>query len=167
MRSLQPPGLETWPLRLEELDPGHPLARQRFDVITCLWNVLGHVEHAADRARGLARLGALLSSRGLLLIDVNHRYNTRAYGLLRTAARVVWDILRPSETNGDVVVDWALGEARCTTHGHVFTHPEMKALAQAARLTIKERLAIDYSTGRPVPSAWKGHLLYVLESQAR
>jgi len=166
MRSLQPPGLEAWPLRLEELDAGHPeLAGRRFDVMTCLWNVLGHVKRATDRARGLAQLGSLLSPGGVLFVDVNHRYNTRAYGLLRTAARAAWDLLRPSETNGDVVVEWELGEGRCTTRGHVFTHSEMQALAQAAGLAVTQRLAVDYETGRPAPSTWQGNLLYVLQAQ--
>lgn len=166
MRQLQPPGVEVWPVRLEELGSGHPHSGRRFDVITCLWNVLGHVEQARSRARGLARLGTMLCTGGVLFVDVNHRYNIRSYGLLRTAGRAIRDILSPSETNGDVVVEWDLGSTRCTTRGHVFTHSEMKALAMAASLTVKERLAVDYETGRPAPSAWLGNLLYVLQSRS-
>jgi 2-polyprenyl-3-methyl-5-hydroxy-6-metoxy-1,4-benzoquinol methylase len=165
MRRLQPPGREPWPVRLEELEVGRPdLAGRRFDVITCLWNVLGHVEGARHRAHGLARLGSLLSPGGVLFVDVTHRYNTRSYGLLRTAARAAWDALRPCATNGDVVVEWTLGGSRCATRGHVFTRPEMQGLVQEAGLAVTQCLAVDYETGQPVSSAWRGNLLYVLRA---
>jgi 2-polyprenyl-3-methyl-5-hydroxy-6-metoxy-1,4-benzoquinol methylase len=53
--------------QLHKLDGG-------FDVILCLWNVLGHVFPQAARAEVMCQFQRLLSPRGRLFIDVNHRY---------------------------------------------------------------------------------------------
>ena len=64
MRSLCPIGSTLWALRAEELNA----SEGRFDVITCLWNVLGHIFPAASRiealrqSRGCSRPKAASSS---------------------------------------------------------------------------------------------------------
>lgn len=50
-----------------------------FQVITCLWNVFGHVPEQ-HRLIFLENLRNLLAREGRLYIDVNNRYNSRAYG---------------------------------------------------------------------------------------
>lgn len=53
---------------------------EKFDVITMLWNVLGHVPDHESRITALVRMKRYLSKKGLLLFDLNNRYNVRAYG---------------------------------------------------------------------------------------
>ena len=116
---------EIWSIRAEDL----AVSREspRFDVITCLWNVLGHVRSAAARAKVLGQLRQLLNPSGTLVVDVNHRYNARAYGRVKSALRFVNDRIRPREENGDVTAHWSLGGVECSTYGHVFTDREMRA----------------------------------------
>jgi SAM-dependent methyltransferase len=139
-------------MRAEELDS----LRSTFDVITCLWNVLGHVSR---RAEVLGQFARLLSPQGRIFLDLSHRYNVSHYGLLPTAARFLYDHLSPGETNGDVEVAW---NGRCVTKGHVFTHREVQSLCGAAGLRIEKRFVIDYATGQHRRWAGAGHLLYVL-----
>jgi hypothetical protein len=134
----------------------------RFDVITCLWNVLGHIRPAKTRAQTFARLSQLLSPEGALFLDVNHRYNARSYGLLRTAGRFLHDQLRPGETNGDVTVNWNFGDLSCRTYGHVFSDREIRQLASDANLIVSERVVVDYDTGEIKRRGWEGNLFYVL-----
>ena len=93
-----------------------------FDVILCLWNVLGHVFPASAREETLRQCARLMTPGGRLFLDVNHRYNVARYGLLRTATRYAHDRLRPSEANGDVVATWRLADRLTSVRGHVFTH---------------------------------------------
>ena len=141
-------------MRAEEL---HMIDGQ-FDVITCLWNVLGHIFPAASRLEVLRQFARLVSPQGRIFLDVQHRYNARHYGVIPTALRLLHDQMRWRETNGDVVVAWDA----CTTRGHVFTHREFRSLARAAGLNIESRFVVDYATGECRRRSIEGHLLYVL-----
>jgi 2-polyprenyl-3-methyl-5-hydroxy-6-metoxy-1,4-benzoquinol methylase len=158
MRSQCPREAILWAVRAEELH------RQQgsFDVITCLWNVLGHIFPSAARVEVLRQSARLSSPGGRIFIDMNHRYNARHYGAALTAMRFLRDRLSPRESNGDVTVTWNIEGHRCATTGHVFTHREFNALARAAGLDIEKRFAIDYASGRLRRRSCEGNLLYVL-----
>lgn len=151
---------EIWPIRAEELNDAAP-AEKSFDAIICLWNVLGHIR-AHERLKVLKALGQLLSPKGALFVDVNHRYNMRAYGSWRTAGRMMYDRVFPSEANGDVTTRWDVRGAVCSTYGHVFTQLEMQRLIAAAELVTAEVIFVDYESGEIQPSGLKGNLFYVL-----
>jgi SAM-dependent methyltransferase len=154
---------EVWQLGAEEL----PESTLKFDAVTCLWNVLGHVETGAKRLAALSRMRALLADGGLIFLDVNNRYNARAYGTLKTAARALFDLVSPSETNGDLSFEWEIGGRRIRARGHVFTPREVESLASRAGLRVRERHVIDYETGARRRFAFQGQLFYVLEREER
>jgi len=149
---------EIWPDRAELMR----VPERRFDVITCLWNVLGHIRPQQSRTFALRRLGRLLSPHGRIFLDVHHRYNARSYGLPRTVLRFAQDHAVPAERRGDVTVAWSFAGLQCSTYGHVFTHREMLRLSRAADLHIAARYVVDYRTGELCRSGMQGHLLYVL-----
>ena len=143
MRTHCPAQAKIWAMRAEDLhrQPGS------FDVITCLWNVLGHVLSTAARVGVLRQFERLVSPEGRIFIDLNHRYNARHYGALATAARLLRDRVWPGDRNGDVRVTWNIEGCRISTTGHVFTHREFAALSRAAGLHIEKRFVIDYASG--------------------
>jgi 2-polyprenyl-3-methyl-5-hydroxy-6-metoxy-1,4-benzoquinol methylase len=154
---------KVWTMRAEEL---HSVQAQ-FDVITCLWNVLGHIFPASARIGVLRQFARLVSPQGRIFVDVNHRYNARHYGSLQTALRFLRDRVFWNETNGDVTVAWGVEHTKCTTRGHVFTDKEFRALARAAGLGIENTFIVDYVTGDQRRWSWQGNPLYVLRpSQA-
>jgi ubiquinone/menaquinone biosynthesis C-methylase UbiE len=134
-----------------------------FHVITCLWNVLGHLRDTEERARVLAKLKSLLCPGGTIFLDVNHRYNAAAYGWPRTVLRILYDSLRRSHANGDVDVSWQLGEHEIITRGHVFTSAELAGIFRVAGLKVRNEWMIDYVTGAERNSRFLGNLLYQLE----
>jgi SAM-dependent methyltransferase len=138
------------------------LVQAEFAVITCLWNVLGHIFPSAARLEVLHQFARLVSPHGRIFVDLQHRYNARHYGAISTALRFLRDRLSWHETNGDVEVAWDIEEASCTTRGHVFTHKELRALVHAAGLNIETRFIVDYATGERRRWSIEGHLLYVL-----
>jgi 2-polyprenyl-3-methyl-5-hydroxy-6-metoxy-1,4-benzoquinol methylase len=136
----------------------------KFEIITCLWNVLGHISRPADRVEVLRQFARLLTPGGKIFVDVNHRYNARHYGLLPTVGRFLHDRIFPGEKNGDVVVSWDVGGTRCATVGHVFTHQEILRLCRSAGLNIEKTFVVDYATGQLRRWKFEGHLLYVLRA---
>jgi SAM-dependent methyltransferase len=158
---------EVWPVRAEELDSRGGERAARFDIITCLWNVLGHVPTAKKRLHALRAITSLLTPDGRFFLDVNHRYNVRSYGILPTSARWIRDFLSPGDKNGDVRAEWNAGEAKLSTFGHVFSHGEIVRLAAAAGLEMEERVVVDYETGRTRRFAFEGNLLYVFRRSSR
>lgn len=156
---------EIWRVRAEDLNP-HAVP-DRFDVITCLWNVLGHVGCEAARIRVLKTAGMLLSANGLFFFDVNHRYNARSYGLTATCARWLEDSLLRNSRNGDVTATWRIGQTRISTYGHVFTDREILRLARRADLELEKRIVIDYGNGSLHEFSWLGNLLYIFRRSSR
>ncbi len=156
MRALIPPGHETWDAGIEALPSG-----REFDVVLCLWNVLGHVptEH---RVTGLRNLARLCTDEGLIFLDVLNRYNVAESGLFPVVERRLRDIFLPSENNGDVAVKWIVHGQTVETEGHVFTVKEMDGLFKQAGLSVVERIVLDYRTGRRQSRLSAGNLFYVL-----
>ena len=154
---------ELWPLRAEDLRSDS--ISERFDVITCLWNVLGHITTAEKRQQAISSAARLLSPGGLLFLDVIHRYNLRAYGVVPTCTRWIRDRLAWSDENGDVTAKWLAGTI--STYGHVFTHREMVRLAKTAGLEIEERIVLDYNHGMKQGWACLGNLVYMFRPSSR
>jgi SAM-dependent methyltransferase len=152
------PVTDVWQVGAEHLSE----REERFDVILCLWNVLGHIQGHAMRIEALENMKRLLSENGLLLFDVNNRYNARAYGWLPTIQRMLYDSLHSSEQNGDVSFEWHIGEKAIPAMGHFFTPKEAETLVQAAGLVARRRYVVEYATGTIRPSVYEGQLLYEL-----
>jgi SAM-dependent methyltransferase len=159
MRGHWPAGTCGWAIRAEELCDRDGA----FDVITCLWNVLGHIFPGGNRVEVLRHCARLLSPAGLMFIDVSHRYNARHYGILPTLLRILRDGIRPNDENGDVVASWDVNGARYATNGHVFTDGEFHRVAASAGLMVRKSFAVDYATGEIPRSKFGGHILYVLD----
>ncbi len=158
MRSECDQQVEYWPCRASEI----PETSSKFDVITCLWNVLGHLQNSDERSFVLSRLRGLLNPAGSIFLDVNHRYNAAAYGGTKTFLRMVHDLAFRSEKNGDVIVCWQLEDRDVRTRGHVFTQAELSGLFRTSGLTIKNRWVINYQDGLECKLSLFGNLLYQL-----
>lgn len=158
MRSGWPAGVQSLEIRAEELGS----VAGNFDVILCLWNVIGHIFPAAKRVEVLRQFARLASPRGKIFVDFNYRYNIRQYGLWPTLGRRLRDWLQPAERNGDVTVAWTVADMALTTSGHVFTGREIARIVSAAGLRMEDRYVVDYSTGDLCRRAFQGNPLYVL-----
>lgn len=152
------PVSDVWQVRAEDL----PESDQRFDAVTCLWNILGLIEDRARRIRALRKMGQLLAPGGRIFLDVNNRYNARAYGWLPVMGRMLKDLARPSETSGDISFEWRVGGRRIKSYGHVFTPREVEGLMQRAGLKVVSRRFVDYSSGRESRTGFGGQLFYEL-----
>ena len=149
---------DIWCCAAEDLPDGP----ERFDLITCLWNVLAEVEGTTKRVEGLARMGAYLSSRGRIVLDVHNRYNVVTAGAARVAARLWRDLVRPSDSNGEIDFMWDVAGQQLPKRGYLFTSREMSGLVVAAGLRVVHRTYLDYDTGA-VRGPWTGQMVLCLE----
>lgn len=149
---------EVWESAVEEL----PDTEARFDVITCLWNTLGHLAGRAYRVKALTKMRNLLTDRGRIFLDVNNRHNAAGYGWLRVFARILVDALHFDERRGNATFDWKIGDRVFSGTGHLFTPREIESIIKESGLSILERKAIDYSTGAFSDSLLKGQLVYMV-----
>jgi|SoiMethySBSTD1v2_1073268.scaffolds.fasta_scaffold554159_2 2-polyprenyl-3-methyl-5-hydroxy-6-metoxy-1,4-benzoquinol methylase len=147
-----------WSVSAEEL----PETEDRFAVITCLWNVLGHLENNQKRLKALKKMRLLLRDDGSMFVDVNNRYNAVTYGFLPTLGRMLRDVLVPSETNGDAQVTWRFGQKPIQSQSHFFTPREIRKLLDDAGLVVKQEFVVDYHTGKIRSSNFAGQLLFQL-----
>jgi SAM-dependent methyltransferase len=158
MRRLIPAGIEVWNERMEAL----PDTGRKFDVVLCLWNVLGHVPSRELRVAALRNLGRVCSTGGLIFLDVLNRHNLAECG----AGVVLRRFLFPSP-GGDVPVKWRTRGGNVKTRGYVFAAGEMVGLFRESGLRVVSRMVLNYRTGRREPWPLAGNLLYRLRADGR
>lgn len=131
-----------------------------FDIITCLWNVLGHVDgNKIDQA--LTNIYKHLSSNGLAIIDVNNRHNIKQYGKI-AIKNVIKDFFNYEYSNGDIHFDMKIGEVLLPSDVHVFTASEIEKLFNKNKLEIVKKKYVNYKTGKIENNKFSGQIFYVL-----
>lgn len=133
-----------------------------YDLITCLWNVLGHVDDDADRGRALRNIRGLVAPEGRIFIDVNNRYNAGAYGAWRCVRNMVLDAVRRSDRTGDISFTLRVGDEAVPSSTHLFSPFEIRRLIRDAGLRVVDELFVDYRTGRTRWSVFAGQMLFQL-----
>lgn len=143
-------------VRAEDVDR----IEDRFDNVTCLWNVLGHVESMRERVRALRAMATCLVPGGTLQFDVNNRYNVRAYGWRSAARQRLRDWRHPERSNGEVAVEIVVGATTVRGRGYLFSPAEVDAMVADAGLRVIRRAWVDYDTGRLRATRYEGQLFY-------
>ena len=130
----------------------------RYDVITCLWNVLGHLDTPDERVAALRKMRSLLKEDGYLFIDFNNRYNIKNYGLYAVALNFVKDVFCVSSRG------WYPLDSVSSVYIHSFY--ESYRLLKRSGLRIEHDHHIDYESGTPVTSPWFGQSFFVVTKDA-
>ena len=151
-------GIEAHVVDIVDPGPAWPFDGRGFDIVTALWNVVGHVGGPTDRHRALATMRGLLDDAGQLILDVNNRYNAAEYGWLAAVRNRVNDALRRG-SGGDFVIRRTVDGRDVETMTHVFSPGEIEALVHAAGLTPIESRFVDYADGRTDRGRWSGQTL--------
>lgn len=149
---------EVWHTKAEDL----PQKNIRFDVILCLWNVLGHIDNENKRIQALKKMSLLLSPKGKIFLDVNNRYNAKTYGCSKVIRNLLFDWLRLKKNRGDVQFFWIAGHKKIPAKGHLFTPFEITNLVAQAKLKIQQSYIVDYDNGEIRQSIFNGQLFYIL-----
>lgn len=141
-----------------------PTHNYSFDVILCLWNVLGHIENNEKRIKALKKMALLLSKKGVIFLDVNNRYNAVNYGWFNTFIKILIDFFWFNEKRGNVNFTWKIDNKIISAKGHLFTPIEIENIIKAAGLSIVKKATVNYENGSFSTSFLKGQLLYMLKN---
>lgn len=112
------------------------------DVITCLWNVLGHMD---DPVRNVKKMVGLLEPGGKLFVDVNNKWNVAEYGCSNVFKNMIFS-KRIFEIKGR------------NAHVRLFSPMELDKAFDGTHL---DKVYVDYKTGEKRCSMFKGQILYI------
>jgi SAM-dependent methyltransferase len=132
-----------------------------FDVITLLWNTLGHVSKKKDRIILLKLIRDNLAKGGICFLDVNNRYNVLNYGLKNVIFNVVKDLLKikgsgyyPLGATGDGNVHYV----------YIFKPDDIDLiLKEVDQFVVEKKWYVNYDNGKVENNLWKGQKLYMLK----
>ena len=148
------------------METGSRLLQKHFDVVLCLWNVLGHVAKPSGRLQTLLNIKEAMTDSGMLLIDISNRYNMAYYGLKKVATNILNDLLYHRISNGDFAYMIDVGETKINSYCHFFTPMEFPKLCKMAGLKIEKIMCVDYKDGF-LTNVFAGHLFYVVKKDLR
>lgn len=121
-----------------------------YDLITALWNVLGHIKEA-DRLESLKNMEMHLTTDGLFIFDVNNRYNL-GYGFWNVVKNIIF------RRSGWHTFKFK-GEEFPT---YLYSPREIKGLLKKAGLEIVKKYGVDYETGKVSKSLFRGQMVFVV-----
>lgn len=133
---------------------------QKFDIVCCLWNVLGHIDDT-NLKQALLNMKNLLKNNGSIILDINNRQNIKQYGK-HALLNILKDFLFPSSRNGDIYFKMKSDKLVIPSFVHLFSKKEIESYFKQAGLLIKERIYINYKTGQREKLSCFGQLFYVL-----
>lgn len=140
------------------MDICDPTLTERYDLVTCLWNVLGHIHPHSKRVKALASMARLIKPGGSLIFDVNNRYNYAHYGFV-AVRNCIRESFYTRKTDGDFSLSILMDGKPSTTMVHLFCPKEVRSLLKAAGLVDAKLAYIDYASGERVSQWWKGQII--------
>lgn len=135
----------------------------KFDMAVSLWNVLGHIEHK-NILYSLINIRKSISNNGVVIIDINNRHNIKQYGW-KAIRNIIKDILKYDYKNGDIRFTMKTENSIIPAKVHLFTKKEIEKLFIQAGFCIKDKIYVNYSSGKIEPLALFGQLCYILTTK--
>jgi len=133
-----------------------------YDVVVCLWNVLGHIPQA-KRITTLKNIASLVQVNGSIFLDVNNRYNISHYGLRSVFKNFLRDLFFPKDSNGDFPLCVNADNGPVNTSVHIFNPFEIRRLIKTAGLTIERCSYINYRNGDKSRLWFCGQIVFKLK----
>lgn len=127
----------------------------KYDLITCLWNVIGHFESRSQRFQFFSKIDQLLNRHGVLIFDVNNRYNVINYGFDNVMNTI------SKERNKKSDVGWYdIGNGNQKTKVYVHSPFDIDDYLVNTNLRVENTWYINYETGKMERTFFEGQLCY-------
>lgn len=126
-----------------------------FGTILCLWNVLGHIIHLEDRERAVRNMSELLTTRGILFVDVNNRLNMDQYGFFHSMRNGILGIFQKKKGIFMLPINNLITQVYLSTRG------EFIDLLNSGGLCVERVIYINYRDGVVVNNPLHGQMLAV------
>jgi len=133
----------------------------KYDIATCLWNVLGHLGNEQRVLTGLTNIRKSVRKNGIVILDINNRHNISQYKI-KAVKNIIKDVFTYKFANGDIKFNISINGQNIPSYVHIFNKHEIEKLIDAAGFEIKSRVYINYANGDIEKSPLFGQLCYVL-----
>ncbi len=133
--------------------------RNKFSMVTALWNVIGHTEKPLEFVEDAY---AMLDQNGFLLFDANNRYNIRQYGIFAVLCNAISDILGLG-TKG--LFKLRTDDANEFTSVYIASPNEIRRACRMLDGANYNIYFIDYMTGKPT-TCLKGQMVISISREA-
>jgi SAM-dependent methyltransferase len=130
---------------------------EKFDLITCLWNVVGHFPSKKYMELFFKKSSELLYDNGCLFFDVNNRYNISHYG-----NKSVMENLRKDALNIEDAGWYTTGDNENKTKVYIHSPFEIDDYLSGLDLFLEKTHYVDYKNGAMKETFFEGQLLYKL-----
>ena len=118
----------------------------RFDNVTALWNVLGHIPTARELGQSLDNIYRYLKKDGVFICDVNNRHNIKQYGY-KVLGRIIIDIIDFKRMRGDVTTERKMRGENIKLYGHLFNRNEIVSALKDSKFKRVRVKYVDYDNG--------------------
>ncbi|MBQ0013025.1 MAG: class I SAM-dependent methyltransferase [Proteobacteria bacterium] len=133
----------------------------KYDIATCLWNVLGHLGNEQQILTGLKNIKKSVCQNGIVILDVNNRHNISQYKK-KAVRNIIKDLFTYKFGNGDIKFNISMNGQNIPSYVHIFNKYEIEKLIKAAGFVIKSKFYINYANGNIEKSPLFGQLCYIL-----
>lgn len=137
----------------------------KFDVITSLWNVLGHVGTFEELNMSMINIRNYLKNNGLFIFDVNNRLNGSSYGMPVAIYRLFIDSLFFKRSRGDTNTKWDINGREIRAYGHVFSPFEVFNLLKKHQFKIIKTIYVNYNTGKLSKNFFDGQIFVIAQKK--
>lgn len=131
--------------------------KKSFDLVTCLWNVFGHIEDEKNRISVLKKVENFLNPGGYFVLDINNRYNINSYGIKSVIRNIFYDIIKKKD-RGIYYLKNNEKQHKVYIHNPI----EFKKYLKQTNLKLIDELYIEYNTGQIKNTLFEGQCLYIL-----
>jgi len=133
----------------------------KYDIATCLWNVLGHLDNEQRILTGLKNIRQSVKQHGIVILDVNNRHNISQYKW-KAVRNIINDCFAYKFENGDIKFNITIDGQKIPSCVHIFNKYEIEKLIKASGFDIKSRFYVNYGNGNIENLALFGQLCYIL-----
>tara|TARA_Y100001954_G_C15829065_1_gene613928 strand:- start:14108 stop:14827 length:720 start_codon:yes stop_codon:yes gene_type:complete len=130
---------------------------QKFDCVTALWNVFGHIPSESLLHQSLTNIRKYMKPHSVLLFDVNNRHNYSSYGV-KALFRSTLDYFDFRRERGDTTIFLSQNNQKIPLYGHLFAISEVKTMLSQSGFSIKNIHYVNYNTGRVCSSRFLGQI---------
>lgn len=131
---------------------------KKYDLITCLWNVIGHFPTKDDRILFFTIVANMLNEGGVFFFDVNNRYNITNYGSQNVMKNLELDYLKDEDSGW-----FTIGKNDAKTNVYIHSPFDIKEYLKNKSLELESTHYINYDSGLLEDTFFKGQLLYKLK----
>jgi len=123
------------------LEDYRSLSYRNFQLVTALWNIIGHSEHPEQF---LSTAYEAVEKGGHLLFDANNRYNVRYYGFLSVLKNLIFDVLGLGQKGRFLLTS---PSGKISTIVYIANPFEVRSMLRSIGATNIRVLYVDYTSG--------------------